>query len=283
MIDDRVTVFIPVSHFHEEYLRQAADSVFAQTREDWALLLVVHPDQKARVSEVLASRLTDARVRMIPTQGRNLAGAYNTAMRSTETTFITPLLGDDLFARDAVRVLGESIRTNPDVDFLHSGRYFVDGAGRRLSSDYMPERPVTPESFWRGSPVKHLYCWRASRGLACGGVDESLENFGSDDYDFPWTMLEHGALFISIPKALYIVRDHRDGFRLTTHLPRDTQIDGLRRILSKHGVPERAIRKSISKARRGYLRQSLFRNALHRWLRERVGFDARRGWRQPYR
>jgi len=283
MTDERVTVFIPVRHFHEDYLRQAVASVFAQSRNDWNLLLVVHPEQEASVNDLLRHALADARVRLVAQEGKNLAGAYNTAMRRAETSFVAVLLGDDTFAPNAVEVVGESIRLHPEVDFFHCGRYVVDGDGRRLSSDHLPVKPVTAQSFRGGSPVKHLMCWRAQRGLACGGVDESLENFGSDDWDFPWTMLDHGAVFMAVHEALYVYRDHRDGFRLTTHVPRNAQRKTMRRILSKHGVPEREVRAIIRRARRSYLQQGLFQSALHRWFMERFGFDARRGWRETYR
>ena len=65
-------------------------------------------------------------------------------------------------------------------------------------------------------------------GLASGGVDESLNNFGSDDYDFPWTMLEHGAVSTRFPRPLYIFRDHREGYRLTTHVPAERAAAGTR-------------------------------------------------------
>jgi len=122
-----------------------------------------------------------------------------------------------------------------------------------------------------------------SAGLACGGVDETLNNFASDDFDFPWTMLDHGAVFHPIHRVLYMCRDHRDGFRLTTHVPRSVQRRELRRILEKHGVAPALVRRRVRHGSRNYLRQSLFGNGLHRWLLERLGFDATRGWREPYR
>ena len=108
-------------------------------------------------------------------------------------------------------------------------------------------------------------------------------NFASDDWDFPWTMLEQGAAFRAVPRALYILRDHRESFRLTTHVPRSVQLATMRRIMNKHGASEEAIRACMREARRSFLRQSLFRSTLHRWLRQRLGFDARRGWREQYR
>lgn len=280
---DQITVFIPLKHYHEGYLRQAIESVFRQTRADWRLLIVVHDADAPHFREVLRVPLRDDRVRLVCQDGPRLAGAYNSSMRATQTEFIAVLLGDDLLAPDAIEVLGGCIRAHPEADFFYSGRYIVDADGRRISSDYEPTTPVTAERFVRGSPVKHLLCWRARLGLVCGGVDETLKNFGSDDYDFPWTMLEHGAIFHAIPQPLYIYRDHRDGYRLTTHVPRSVQRRQLRRILRKHGVAPVLIRRLVRDASHDYLRQSLFRNAVHRWILERIGFNAQKGWREQYR
>lgn len=277
-----VTVFIPVRHFHDRFLREAVRSVFAQTRADWRLLIVDHPESSHAVRAVLHSELQDPRVRIVAVEGNNLAAAYNTAMRSAETPFMAALMGDDSLEPQAVETLVCAIESSPAVDFFHTGRYFVDAGGQRLSSDYLPDRPETQETFRKYSPVKHLMCWRVERGLACGGLDETLENFGTDDYDFPWTMLDAGAVFRAIPRALYIFRDHREEYRLTTHVPRSVQRNGLRRILAKHGTPAADIRQALRTQAR-YLRQSLFANTAHRWLRERTGFDPRDGWRESYR
>ena len=283
MARNQVTVFIPIKHYHEGFLRQAIGSVFRQTRSDWRLLLMVEKASVEHFEQLLRDVARDPRVRILPRTGRRLAGAYNSAMREADTEFIAALLGDDLLAPEAVEVLGEQIAANPHADFFHSGRYFIDGNNRRISSDYAPGAPVTPEGFAEGSPVKHLLCWRVALGRSCGGVDETLDNFGSDDYDFPWTMLEHGAVFHAIQAPLYIFRDHRDGYRLTTHVPRSQQREGLARIFEKHRVPRNVASRRVREATRSYLRQSLFRNPAHRWILERVGFDPQRGWREPYR
>ena len=283
MKDTRLTFFIPIRHYHADFLRQAVGSILAQTRTDWTLLLPVYREQEQEVTGVVGDALRDSRVRLVMRQGRNLAGAYNTAMRAAETEFIAPLLGDDMLVPETAATLGEEIGAHPGADFFHAGRFFIDAGGRRISADYLPERPVTAAEFARGSPVKHLMCWRVLAGLECGGVDEELENFASDDWDFPWTMLEQGAAFRAVPRALYILRDHRESFRLTTHVPRSVQLATMRRIMNKHGASEEAIRACMREARRSFLRQSLFRSTLHRWLRQRLGFDARRGWREQYR
>jgi hypothetical protein len=114
-------------------------------------------------------------------------------------------------------------------------------------------------------------------------MDESLNSVGPDDYDFPWTMAEHGARFRAIPEPLYVYRDHRDGERLTTHLPLSVHVRELKRILRKHGVPRDAIRAKVEVARRTYLKQCLYRNRADKWFSELLGRGDRRTWRDTYR
>ena len=119
--------------------------------------------------------------------------------------------------------------------------------------------------------MKHLLCWRKELALSFGGMDESLNNVGPDDYDFPWTMAEHGARFQAIPEALYLYRDHRDAERLTTHLPLSVHLKEIRRIMRKHGASRGATRADVV-ARKGYLPAPMpLRNRADKWLKQLVG------------
>jgi O-antigen biosynthesis protein len=277
-----VTAILPVRDYQPEYLRRAVDSVLAQTSPEWRLSIVVEDDVRAGVETVLARALLDARIAVAVNEGRKLAGAFNTGMRHARTEFVAILFGDDMWAPTAVAVLDEHRRRRPDVDFFHSARIIVDEHDRPLSPVY-PSRPdVTLAAFGPASPVKHLLCWRRDLALSFGGMDESLNSVGPDDFDFPWTMAEHGAVFGAIPDCLYLYRDHRDCFRLTTHLPRTTHVREIRRIMKKHGVSRTRMLMFLLGARRSYLRQCLYRSSLDRWMKEKAGFDPRRGWRERY-
>ena len=91
-------------------------------------------------------------------------------------------------------------------------------------------------------------------------MDESLNSVGPDDFDFPWCMAEHGAVFQAVAECLYLYRDHRDSYRLTTHLPLNVHVREIRRIMMKHGASASQIRARVAAARRSYLRQCLFRS-----------------------
>ena len=278
-----VTAIIPLKHCHEPYLRAALRSLAAQTSPDWRGLIVVEPADRARFAALLAPELGDRRLALIVNRGRRLAGAINTGMHTATSPFVALLLGDDLWAPEAVAVLTAAIRAHPDTDFLHSSRRVIDEQDRPLSSVHRSRAEFVLTDFVGGSPVKHLLCWRRAKGLAVGGLDESLNSVGPDDYDFPWTMAEHGARFTAIEECLYIYRDHRDGFRLTTHLTRTHHLRELDRILAKHGVDRAERARRLAAARRGFLRQCLYRSRADRWWQRLRGSNARNGWRETYR
>jgi len=53
MVDDRITIFIPLKHFHEPHLRECLASAFAQTRTDWEMIIVVDRENEGLFRKVL--------------------------------------------------------------------------------------------------------------------------------------------------------------------------------------------------------------------------------------
>jgi glycosyltransferase involved in cell wall biosynthesis len=279
-----LTVLMPVRAYHEGYLHDAVDSVQAQTNPNWRLLVIVEESDRTDLEQVLSRHLVDRRIDLIVNKGRKLAGAFNTGMRQARTEFVGILLGDDLWSSDAVSVLTDSIGAHPEIDFFHSSRRVIDEDGRRISSIHRSRPDVSIEDFGPSTgPVKHLLCWRREKGLAIGGMDESLDSVGVDDFDFPWSMAEGGASFKAVRDCLYVYRDHRECFRLTTHLPKDHHKREIERILHKHGVESASIATQVAEAERSYLRQCLYRSRVDRWLKRVIRSNPRAGWRETFR
>ena len=179
-----VTAMMSLRSYRPGYLRDAVDSLFAQTRPDWRLLGILDEAARRDVESVLGSRLDDPRMELIANEGRKLAGAFNTGMRHARSDFVAILHGDDMWEPIAVEVLLANIATHPEVDFFHAARRFVNEDGEPIS-DVVPSRPgVTLDDFGREGPVKHLLCWRRELALAFGGIDETIPPVGPDDYDF---------------------------------------------------------------------------------------------------
>ncbi len=283
MDETRLTVLMPIKHYAEGFLAQSLRSITTQTCAAWRLIVIVEPADRTQFEAVLRSPLADPRVRLTTNRGRKLAGAINSGIHAADTEFVALLLADDLWALEAVQVLDRCIRQQRDVDFFHSSRQVIDAEGTPISSVHRSRGSFSLDDFKRASPVKHLLCWRRSTALAIGGLDETLNSVGPDDYDFPWTMAERGARFQAIPDCLYYYRDHRDCYRLTTHLPMSVHVRECDRIMRKHRVPWWERKSRLFRIQRTYLRQCLYRNRFDRWLKERRGYDARQGWRETYK
>ena len=278
-----VTALMPLKNYEREFLFKAFDSMAVQTSPDWRLVIIVERRDRTAFEHLLQRELADARIRLVVNDGRKLAGAMNTGTRQAETPFVAILLSDDIWAPNAVEILNSRIEQHPEADFFHSSRVIIDEHDRPISDVYPSRATFELKDFLKASPVKHLLCWRRSLAISLGGMDESLNNVGPDDYDFPWTMAERGARFHAIPEALYLYRDHRSASRLTTHVPLSVHMKEIRRILRKHGASPDETAAMVARARSTYLRQCLYRNRADKWLKELIGHEARRGWRETYR
>jgi len=278
-----ITALMPLKNCHIPYVHKAIDSLKKQTSPNWYLSVVVEEEDSGRFQKELQMHLNDPRIRILHNKARKLAGAFNTGMRNAKTPYVAILLSDDLWAPDAVAILNHAIQTRPEVDFFHSSRMIIDENDKPISSVHYSLESFKTEDFFKTSPVKHLLCWRVEKALSFGGMDESLNSVGPDDYDFPWMMAEHGANFFAIRECLYFYRDHRESIRLTTHLPLSVHENELRKILRKHGASEDAIEKKISAARTTYLRQCLYQSRLEKWFREISGFMPQDEYREKYK
>jgi O-antigen biosynthesis protein len=281
--DALLTALVPVKDFHPAYLREAVGSLLAQSSPRWRALIIHPAGLRPELERRLEGADHDERITLIEQRGRRLAGALNTGMRAATTDFTAILFADDLWSGDAVEVVERNVSAHPEIDFFHSSRRIIDDHGAPISDVFEALTEVSLEMFVNFGPVKHLLCWRRELGLAIGGIDESLNSVGPDDYDFPWSMMEAGARLGAIPECLYVYRDHRSCQRLTTHLPRRTHLRETRRIMRKHGVPDELIRRRLADARSAYLRQCLYSTRLDAWIKRALGDDPTRGWRETYR
>ena len=176
-------------------------------------------------------------------------------------------------------MLESAIQHNPAVEYFHSSRIYIDDDGRQIRARQAREWASLQE-FTRRGPVKSLHCFKVQAALAIGGMDETLGPHAADDYDFSWCMAEAGARFQAIPEYLYAVRDHRRHARLTTHVPLDTQVSELVKILRKHRMTDEAIHAEVRRRTAGYMRQALYLSDADKQAKERNGYDIRSGWRE---
>lgn len=253
-----------------------------QTSPHWQLKIIVEKSDLGKFEDILEHPLQDPRIELVVNHGRKLAGAINSGMAAATTGFVAILLADDLWAAHAIEILNSAIERHRDADFFHSSRRIIDESGAFISSIYQAHPNVTLADFRSRTPVKHLLCWRRSLAMQCGGLDESLNSVGPDDFDFPWTMAEHGATFQSVEQCLYHYREHDECFRLTTGLPRSVHEKEIRRVLQKHGLAGDEIATWINQGQRSYLQQCKYNSHWQRWF-YKLTKRTRRMYRPTYK
>lgn len=119
-----IFVSIAISFYNaEEFLPDAIRSVFAQTHQNWELVLI--DDGSTDRSLEIARSVIDSRVRVI-SDGKNkkLAGRLNQFIDIAKYDYILRMDADDLMLPDRIEKLLEIISAN-NVDIVTSGIYSV--------------------------------------------------------------------------------------------------------------------------------------------------------------
>ena len=242
--DGLVTVLVPVHEYEPAFLHAAIESLVQQTAASWRALVIVEPRDGSGSQASWHASLPTRGLCCSPTRDGtspvpSTPGCVTRRHRSSPSCWPTTCgrrTRSRCSSRTSARARGR---------LLPFGRRIVDADGSSISSIHGARPDVTLPDFETTAPVKHLLCWRRALGLAAGGMDERSRSVGPDDLDFPWVMAENGAVFGSLDECLYVYRDHRDHFRLTTHLPRSVQRRELARIFRKHGLSRSLARKRI--------------------------------------
>ncbi|MFC2054351.1 hypothetical protein ACFLV7_08675 [Chloroflexota bacterium] len=73
-----------------------------QTSPEWELLIMSNPEDQAEIKDQVSPWLANPRIQMILNQGMNLAGKFYTDIHQSNTEFVAILLGDDMWAANAV-------------------------------------------------------------------------------------------------------------------------------------------------------------------------------------
>ena len=73
-----------------------------QTSPEWKLFIITNPEDQAEIKDQVSPWLANPRIQVILNQGVNLAGKFYTDMRQSNTEFVAILLGDEMWAPNAV-------------------------------------------------------------------------------------------------------------------------------------------------------------------------------------
>lgn len=205
----KVSVVMP-AYNTARYIAESLDSVFAQTFQDFEVIVVNDGDPDTpQLEDVLRPYMS--RIQYIKQENRGLSGARNTAMRRARGEFLAFLDSDDIWMPGYLEAQVKFLEQNPRVvasiaDVLRfgelAGRESVhkmrkDGSGNILNFEQMLKR--------EGSQLPSATVARSSRAKLCM-FDEKL-NF-MEDIDFLYRVMFPNGLIAYLDQVLVKYRKH---------------------------------------------------------------------------
>ncbi|HWE52286.1 MAG TPA: glycosyltransferase [Bryobacteraceae bacterium] len=138
-----VTIGLPFFN-NESSLLDTIRSVFAQTYQDWELILV--DDGSSDRSLELARTIRDERVRLFSDgENKGLARRLNEIADYARGDLMLRLDADDLMHPTRAARIVEYFRTNPNADAVFSGAYVIDESGEVTGFQPVVERHTVQE------------------------------------------------------------------------------------------------------------------------------------------
>ncbi len=221
----RVTFVIPCRDLGA-YLDEAVDSVFAQTVQDFDVI-VVDDGSTDPATQRLLDTYDRPRTRVFRTENRGLSAARNFATARTSAEYLCALDADDRLAPAYLERSLAVLDADPSIAFAsHWVRTF--GEDER---EWTPERcdlaAVLDMNTLNGAALV-----RRDVVVSVGGWDESFRD-GCEDWDLWLTLLERGHRGTIIPEVLFHYR-RRPGSMSRVMMQGDVQLGVFGQILAKH-------------------------------------------------
>lgn len=199
----KVDVIIP-AYNALPYLRDAVESVLAQTHRD--LTLIVVDDGSTDDTADYVASVDDSRVQYVRKQNGGQAGARNLGIRRSSSPYIGLLDGDDVWYPHKVAMQLQVIKQNVGVGLVHGYQHTIDERGNIVGSI---------EKDLRGHVFDQLLCGNVVTGsgsmvLVRREVFEHVGLFREDlrigeDWDM-WLRIARMYAFDYVPEYLAALR-----------------------------------------------------------------------------
>ncbi|HEX3558971.1 MAG TPA: glycosyltransferase [Pyrinomonadaceae bacterium] len=204
-----VSIIIP-AYNAAQYIGEALDSVFAQTFNDYEVIVV--NDDSPDTSELeRALAPYSGRIVYVKQENRGPGGARNTAILKARGEWMALLDSDDVWLPTFLSEQLEVLRENPALDLIYADALlFGDGpsAGRTFMQLNPSHGPVTFESLLNGRCTVITSCVVARKQalVAAGLFDENF--YHSEDFDLWLRLARRGGQFTYQPRVLARHRMH---------------------------------------------------------------------------
>jgi len=198
------------SYNHARYVRQAIESVLAQTLQD--VEIVVVDDASTDDSPQTLRAFTD-RVHLVQhTQNRGTYACLNEGIALSRAPQIAILNSDDVWLPSKLEKQVALMEQDHRIGLVHTGFRFIDAEGQPLSGNPLgvrfhpnPQGDLLPELLTRNLFITSSVMFRRDCIERCGKFEESL--FGMGDWDM-WLRIAQHYRVGYVPEPLTLYRIH---------------------------------------------------------------------------
>ena len=192
-----VTVIIP-TYNRSEFVRQAINSVLAQSYKDFELLVI--DDGSTDNTRQVISAINDSRIKYIYKDNGGVSSARNLGLKKATGEFVAFLDHDDYYPQNFLEVLTKKLKENPDYGMAYGPITMVTQEGEQMpfyKADSCKSGWVTEAIFKKG------FVWTSSSVFRKSVWDEFWydENLKSSTEDFDaYLRLSTRCRFLYVPQ-----------------------------------------------------------------------------------
>jgi len=201
-----ISIITPIYNTLPHYLYECVYSVQTQAYPKWELCLVNDGSTQEETLNCLTELAdNDQRLRVHHfNENQGICAATNQAIQMAKGQYIAFLDHDDRLAPNALFLMAEAIKQQPEIDVLYSDRDMLSPRGLRFMHLFKPA--WSPETLLSGNYLFHLMVYRRELIEKVGGIRADYE--GSQDYDLILRVADLNPTVKHIPKVLYHWRQH---------------------------------------------------------------------------
>ena len=202
-----ISVILPVYNV-EAYVREAVESILAQTFMDFELIIINDgsTDGSGAILRELAPR--DARIVLVEQPNGGLVSALNEGIKRARADLIARMDADDVAMPERFALQHAHMVQEPELAVLGSFIRNMDKEGNIIRLDRYPLTPkATARHVEKGCPVAHAtVMMRRDAVLKAGGYRKAFRH--AEDYDLWLRISDLGYSFANLPQPLYNRRWH---------------------------------------------------------------------------
>jgi GT2 family glycosyltransferase len=185
-----ISILLPVCDPQPQHLKEALDSVRAQTFPNWTLSIADDASRNREIRQILEHAARgDKRIRVqYSAQRGGISAATNMAFSQVTAAFVTCLDHDDLLAPVAIEACSRYLALHPDCRLLSSDEDKIDTLGKIRSAPFFKPQRFSRELFYSANYINHLTTHHADTVRKVGGWRSAHD--GAQDYDLILRSLE---------------------------------------------------------------------------------------------